>query len=1052
MKSTIAALERKTKNKENISDLEQNHDYLKDSNFEKERFVIDDFHNFTPFASFLPGIAGLKGIPLWCFYTNRGQGITSFGREGKEKPILEFRPADQAYRDVSSMGFRTFLRFPNGQMYEPFAQKSGEVIGKRQMSIGKADIILTDETSTISTEVQYAILQDEKFPALIRKVKFTNKGTKHLKLDALDGLPRIVPNGICDQFMKVMSTTASAWIETDISFPEMPSYKIRASIEDSLSVSMINGANFMISGISDFHGDHILKPIVDPIAIFGSDYSFTQPEVFMHSGLEGVLEKDPVLLGRYPCGFSGFQIELEPGESCSLQTLLGFSDNPVSLHHRVYDFTGKQWINEKIKESRQFVDKLVKPVSMKSGFPDLDKYTAFTGLDNILRGGFPIVWNKEKNPKTYHVFSRKHGDMERDYNSFNLPSQPFSAGLGNFRDINQNRRTDVVFNPSTGDSGIFLFMSLIQTDGYNPLIVKPAFFRLKESSVHEISKRYSFLEEWASTDDYRGFTPGDLFKKLNQNTAEYDLSVILNHSEFIPQAEFGEGYWVDHWTYNLDLIDQYLRIFPDKEKELFFGERKYLWYKSPVTIRPFKQRFKMEEGEIVKLDHLIHGESFTESFEKEKSTLLEKLLFLALIKSATLDLNETGIEMEAGRPGWYDALNGLPTLFGSSLSDSCELLRLLELLISLYDRFGDCDLLLFKPVITMADSLEKSLDEEDQFLRWKKRWEIRDVYRLAINKKNIECEYSKFSEFYDLIQTVKSKLSEKLNLASYHNGGILPTYFRYTPETWVNLENGYIIPGKMQRKILPLFLEGAVKQMKAANSKEIAQELFNKVKESVLFDKKLKMYRLNDTLNLESPEIGRAMAFPDGWLENGSIWLHMEYKYLLEILKSELGSTFWKEAENCLIPFLDPEVYGRSIYENSSFIVSSSYPEKSVHGKGYIARLSGATAEYLTMWTYFLMGSNPFFMEKDELVFQPVPIIPATLFQSDGTLEWTLFGTTRVVYKNPEKRDLLINSECKPLRMELFQHGQKEVFSQNIRGEYAQNLRGGKFDKLIVFF
>ena len=24
----------------------------------------------------------------------------------------------------------------------------------------------------------------------------------------------------------------------------------------------------------------------------------------------------------------------------------------------------------------------------------------------------------------------------------------------------------------------------------------------------------------------------------------------------------GEGYWVDHWTYNLDLIESYLSIFP----------------------------------------------------------------------------------------------------------------------------------------------------------------------------------------------------------------------------------------------------------------------------------------------------------------------------------------------------------------------------------------------------------------------------------------------------------------------------------------------------------
>ena len=36
-----------------------------------------------------------------------------------------------------------------------------------------------------------------------------------------------------------------------------------------------------------------------------------------------------------------------------------------------------------------------------------------------------------------------------------------------------------------------------------------------------------------------------------------------------------------------------------------------------------------------------------------------------------------GVEMEGGKPGWYDALNGLPGLLGSSMAESCELARLL---------------------------------------------------------------------------------------------------------------------------------------------------------------------------------------------------------------------------------------------------------------------------------------------------------------------------------------------------------------------------------------
>ncbi len=46
------------------------------------RFIIENYDRVPAFSSFLPGLAGVKGIPLWAFYTNRGQGINSFGVRG----------------------------------------------------------------------------------------------------------------------------------------------------------------------------------------------------------------------------------------------------------------------------------------------------------------------------------------------------------------------------------------------------------------------------------------------------------------------------------------------------------------------------------------------------------------------------------------------------------------------------------------------------------------------------------------------------------------------------------------------------------------------------------------------------------------------------------------------------------------------------------------------------------------------------------------------------------------------------------------------------------
>ena len=89
---------------------------MKDFGFdERGRFVIQDYAAKRPFASFLPGIAGPLGIPLWVFYVNRGQAIASFGVENKDNPIMEFEPANKAYQTTPYTGFRTFLKLKRGE-------------------------------------------------------------------------------------------------------------------------------------------------------------------------------------------------------------------------------------------------------------------------------------------------------------------------------------------------------------------------------------------------------------------------------------------------------------------------------------------------------------------------------------------------------------------------------------------------------------------------------------------------------------------------------------------------------------------------------------------------------------------------------------------------------------------------------------------------------------------------------------------------------------------------------------------------------------------------
>ena len=99
------------------------------------RYVIENYQAKAPFSSFLPGIAGPMGIPVWCYYNNRGQAVCSFGARDKDHAIMEFSPAHTAYQNVSRTGFRTFCRI-DGAYRELFT-------GACDMHIGMSEVEIT---------------------------------------------------------------------------------------------------------------------------------------------------------------------------------------------------------------------------------------------------------------------------------------------------------------------------------------------------------------------------------------------------------------------------------------------------------------------------------------------------------------------------------------------------------------------------------------------------------------------------------------------------------------------------------------------------------------------------------------------------------------------------------------------------------------------------------------------------------------------------------------------------------------------------------------------
>ena len=1075
-------------------------------------YIIKNYQNKKTFASFLPGIAGKLGIPLWAFYVNRGQGIASFGLENKDSSIMEFYPANKSYQNVAIKGFRTFFKLQQKDrvlIYEPFRKLNDSIKTEMEIALHSLTIRETNYNLALKTEVKYFILPGENFAALVRRVTVKNLSETARNLEILDGMPILVPYGIKHEALKYVSQTISAWPKVYGFEEKTPFFQLRATAEYDPEVKKMTAGNFYISFVGRENSRKLLTPLVDREIIFAEMTGLEKPLGFKREELAGYQGKQ-LLENQFPAAMAADRLKLAEGEKAEINSLFGHLADRSSLAEAKNKVLTEGYLVRKETDSRNIHDYYADKIFTLSSSSKLDAYSRQTFIDNMLRGGFPITLGSQGSETAYHIFSRKHGDLERDYNDFLLEPAYYSQGNGNYRDINQNRRSDLFFNPGVKQDNIKVFANLIQADGYNPLVIEGKKFILSEDAAKDkIAAQINPADKVRVFDRLNNpFTPGELAVFIeNHNIAiktklEDLLELIINNACSWTEAHYGEGYWIDHWTYILDLIENYLAVYPEKDQELLFHDRSYTFYDNYVRVLPRQNKHVLTEKGPRQYDAVRQDKAKKQEIKERKrfpyylrtaggeiyyTDLATKLLSLVINKISSLDPAGIGIEMEANKPGWYDALNGLPALFGSSTAETMELLRLVEFLQEKFHRAEGQAAELTLPVelsdfyLETAKILEKWKQDRDNFSYWQQASSARENYRDRVfdclSGEERSLDFEKIQEFLTL---AREKLKAAVGSAR-EDSGLFTLYYYYEAleyeRTGEYSERGLPllkITDFKQHK-LPAFLEGQVRAFKVLNSQKKAACLHKSVQASELYDSSLQMYRVNEDLSAQSYEIGRARAFSPGWLENGSIWLHMEYKYLLELLKAGLYQEFYQAIETALIPFQEPERYGRSILENCSFLLSSFNNDSKNHGRGYIARLSGSTAEYLHLWSLMAFGPEPFkFSKRDnELIYAPRPALKADLFTRESKKAWLqittekareveipensfahrFLGSIMVIYHNPGRKNTFGDNKAviSGYKITAEKDREIEVNAAEIKGELAHKIRNQKIKQIDIF-
>ena len=516
-----------------------------------------------------------------------------------------------------------------------------------------------------------------------------------------------------------------------------------------------------------------------------------------------------------------------------------------------------------------------------------------------------------------------------------LEQSYWSQGPGNFRDVNQNRREDVKQLPAVHDYNVRNFLSFVAADGYNQLTVATSFFKIRDPvTIHDVAAK---LAPPGPTNKAivallsKPFRPGTLFNDMKKAKIDLKmdrmelLELVTRYAEQVPAGSFSQnGFWTDHFTYYIDLVHDFLSIYPDEKEKLLFDSDPIPFFLSPASVNPrVAKNMLVAEGKVRQYDSIstsaakgvelqkIFGSGdyvgdataggqwqLTTAGTTMKVSILAKLIVLAANKFSILDPLGMGVEMEAGKPGWNDAMNGLPGLFGSEMPSAYELAEIVDFVGESVDEIGRA-VALPEEVSTLLTSIETEMAAlaagGSDFDYWDKVHDALELYRKAVDAtftgKMVEWSAAKLGASSGLFgkMAAKCKAGAK-RAATYAKDGVAPSYFQFKVtdyETLLNAHNGRGLPPvkvlAFEESPLPLFLEGPVRYLKTLKKASMDEKraVYTAVAASTLHDTKLSMYKISENLGDMPMEVGRMKAFDSGWLENESIWLHMSYKWYL---------------------------------------------------------------------------------------------------------------------------------------------------------------------------
>ena len=222
------------------------------------------------------------------------------------------------------------------------------------------------------------------------------------------------------------------------------------------------------------------------------------------------------------------------------------------------------------------------------------------------------------------------------------------------------------------------------------------------------------------------------------------------------------------------------------------------FFNSPVKVKPRIE--KTYKDKVIRQHHaLLHLDNNSNKWLDVEVGILSKLVTLVINKFLLLDSDNLGIMYEANKPGWNDALNGLPGIFGSGIGEMIELLSLTKYVSEVLGKYN-ISFHVIKPLKELIYEMNK-VNLKD----FNSRVTLVETYREKLD--NITLDSVNLEELNVVLNKMLLILEESFN--NVKKEPIIPTYrsFEVTKYKETNKETNLgklVMPFSIKEHILVL--------------------------------------------------------------------------------------------------------------------------------------------------------------------------------------------------------------------------------------------------------